>query len=93
MSNRPKRPRVRRLRVRRRSVVIVFKDRDGITLKATRRRAGRKHRVRMKVSATGRLRNRRLRPGTVYVYSVRAVDAAGFRSPTLRLRVRTHGRR
>ena len=91
--NRPKRPQVRRLRVRRRSVVIVFKVRDGIALKATRRRAGRRHRVRVKVSATGRLRNRRLRPGTVYVYRVRAVDAAGHRSSVLRLRVRTRGRR
>ena len=33
------------------------------------------------------------RPGTVYVYRVRAVDAAGSRSPTLRLRVRTRGGR
>jgi hypothetical protein len=93
VSNRPKRPRVRRLRVRRRSVVITFKVRDGISLRATRRRAGRRHRVRVKVSAAGRLRNRRLRPGTVYVYRVRAVDAAGHRSSVLRLRVRTHGRR
>jgi hypothetical protein len=91
--NRPRRPQVRRLRVRRRSVVIVFKVRDGITLKATRRRAGRRHRARVKVSATGRLRNRRLRPGTVYIYRVRAVDAAGHRSSVLRLRVRTDGRR
>ena len=73
--------------------MIVFKDRGGITLKATRRRAGRKHRMRVKVSATGRLRNRRLRPGTVYVYRVRAVDVTGHRSSVLRLRVRTHGRR
>jgi Polysaccharide deacetylase len=92
VSNRPKRPQVRRLRVRRRSVVIVFKDRRGVTLRATRRRAGRRHRVRVKVSPAGRLRNRRLRPGTVYVYRVRAVDAAGHRSSVLRLRVRTHGR-
>ena len=86
---RPKRPKVRRLRVRRRSVVIAFKVRDGIELQATRRRAGRKHRVRVKVSAGGRVRNRRLRPGTVYVYRVVAVDTAGRRSPALRLRVHT----
>jgi hypothetical protein len=93
VSNRPKRPQVRRLRVRRRSIVIAFGVRDGITLRATRRRAGRRHRLRVKVSATGRLRNRRLRPGTVYIYRVRAVDATGRRSSVLRLRVRTHGRR
>ena len=51
VSPRPQRPKLRRLRVRRRSVVIVFKVRDGITLKATRRRAGRRHRVRVQVSA------------------------------------------
>ena len=90
--SRPRRPRVRRMRVRRRSVLIALKVRDGITLKATRRRAGRKQAVRVRVSAAGRLRDRRLRPGTVYVYRVRAVDAAGSRSPTLRLRVRTRGR-
>ena len=93
VSPRPQRPKLRRLRVRRRSVVLVFKVRDGITLKATRRRAGRRHRVRVKVSAAGRVRDRRLRPGTVYVYRVVAVDAAGRRSPVLRVRVRTHRRR
>jgi Polysaccharide deacetylase len=90
---RPKRPKLRRMRVHRRSVVIVFKLRDGITLKGTRRRAGRRHRVRVKVSASGRVRNRRLRPGTVYIYRVVAVDAAGRRSLVLRLSVRTHRRR
>ena len=89
----PSRPKVRRMRVRRRSVLIVLKVRDGITLKATRRRAGRTHRVRVKVSSTGRLRNSRLRPGTLYIYRVRAVDTAGLRSPSLRLRVRTRGPR
>ena len=86
---RPKRPKVRRLRVHRRSVVIVFKARDGITLKATRRRGGRKRRVRVNVSAAGRVRDKRLRPGTVYIYRVVAVDAAGRRSRALKLRVRT----
>ena len=90
---RPKRPKLRRLRVRRRSVVIVLKVRDGITLKATRRRAGHRHRVRLNVSAAARVLDRRLRPGTVYVYRVVALDAAGHRSPGLRLRVRTHRRR
>jgi peptidoglycan/xylan/chitin deacetylase (PgdA/CDA1 family) len=87
---RPKRPKVRRLRVRRRSVLVVFKVRDGITLKATRRRAGHRRRVRVHVSAGGRLRDRRLRPGTVYRYRVVAVNAAGRRSRALKLRVRTH---
>ena len=85
----PRRPQVRRLRVRRRSIAIAFKDRDGIELQATRRRAGRKHRVHVKVSAGGRVHDTRLRPGTVYVYRVVAVDAAGRRSPPLNLRVRT----
>jgi hypothetical protein len=91
--SRPRRPRVRRVRVRRRSVLIVLKVRDGIALKATRRRAGLRNRVRVRVSSAGRLRDRRLRPGTVYVYRVRAVDAAGARSRALTLRVRTDGRR
>ena len=91
--SRPQRPKLRRKRVRRRSVVLFFKVRDGITLTSTRRRAGRRHRVRVKVSAAGRVRDRRLRPGTVYVYRVVAVDAAGRRSAVLRLRVRTHRRR
>ena len=46
--SRPKRPKLRRKRIRRRSVVLVFKVRDGITLKSTRRRAGRRHRVRVR---------------------------------------------
>jgi peptidoglycan/xylan/chitin deacetylase (PgdA/CDA1 family) len=86
----PTRPRLRRLRVHRRSVVIVFKARAGITLEATRRRARHKHRVSVKVSAAARVRDRKLRPGTVYVYRVVAVDTAGRRSPVLRVRVRTH---
>jgi hypothetical protein len=90
VSTRPKRPKLRKLHVGRRSVVIVFKARDGITLKGTRRRAGHRHRVRVKVSAAARLRDRRLRPRTVYVYRVVAVDAAGHRSAALRVRVRTH---
>jgi Polysaccharide deacetylase len=86
---RPKRPKVRRLRVRRRSVSIVFKARDGVDLRATRRRAGHKHRARVRVSARGRLRDRRLRPGTVYRYRVVAVNRDGRRSRALGLRVRT----
>ncbi len=88
-ARRPKRPKLRRLRVRRRSVLIVLKVRDGITLKATRRRAGRRHRVRVDVSAAGRARDRRLRPGTTYVYRVVAVNAERRRSRALELRVRT----
>jgi hypothetical protein len=92
-ARRPKRPRLRRLRVHRRSVVILLEAREGITLRATRNRAGRRHRVRMRVGAPARIRDRGLRPGTLYVYRVGAVDATGRRSPTLRLRVRTHRRR
>ena len=90
---RPRRPRLRRLRVGRRSIVMVFKVRDGVTLTARRRRAGRRHRKRMHVSAGGRMRDRRLRPGTLYAYRVVAVDAAGRRSTPLELRVRTRPRR
>jgi len=86
---RPRRPKLRRLRPGRRSVVIVLKARAGITLKATRRRAGHRHRVRLKVTAAGRVRDRRLRPRTRYIYRVAAVDATGLRSRTLRLTVRT----
>ena len=86
---RPRRPKLRRERVGRRSVVMVFHDRDGIALQATRRRAGRKHRVRVPVSAGARLRDRRLRPGRVYVYRVVAVNIDGVRSRSLILRVRT----
>ena len=89
---RPKRPKVRRLDVRRRSVLIVFKARGGIDLTATRRRAGRRHRVRVHVSAGGRLRDRRLRPGTVYRYRVVAVSREHRRSRALELRVRTRSR-
>jgi Polysaccharide deacetylase len=86
---RPKRPKVRRVRVRRRSVLIVFKLREGVRLTATRRRAGHRHRVRVTVSAAGRLRDRRLRPRTVYRYRIVAVSDAGRHSKALRIRVRT----
>ena len=86
---RPKRPQLRRLRVRRRSVSMVFELREGIDLRVTRRRAGRRHRVRLRVSKRGRLRERRLRPGTVYRYRVVALNSDGRRSRPLRLRVRT----
>ena len=69
--------------------MIVFRDRDGVTLHATRRRAGHRHRVRVKVSANARLRDRRLRPGRLYIYRVVAVDANDSRSRVLRLTVRT----
>ena len=90
---RPQRPKLRRLRVRRRTVVFVLEVRDGIALQATRRRAGRRHRVRVKVSAAGRVHDRGLRPGTVYIYRAVAVDALDRRSRALRLHVRTHRRR
>jgi hypothetical protein len=86
---RPKRPRLRRLRVHRRSVVMVLKRRAGVKLIARRRRAGGRHGVRVKVSDRARLRDRRLRPGTLYIYRVTAVDPAGVHGPALRLKVRT----
>jgi peptidoglycan/xylan/chitin deacetylase (PgdA/CDA1 family) len=86
---RPKRPTLRRLHVHRRSIVMILKLRAGVKLTIKRRRAGRRHSERVKVTATGRARDRRLRPGTVYVYRVVAVDPAGVRSRVLRLRVRT----
>jgi peptidoglycan/xylan/chitin deacetylase (PgdA/CDA1 family) len=91
VAERPRRPKLRKLRVRRRSVVMVFRNREGIILRATRRRAGRQHRVRVPVSAAARLHDRRVRPGRVYVYRVVAVDADGSRSPALTRRVRTRG--
>jgi hypothetical protein len=86
---RPKRPSLRKRRVGRRVVLLVFKVRKGTKLKATRRRAGRRHRVRVTVGARGRLRDRRLRPHTAYVYRVVALGPAGRRSAPLVIRVRT----
>ena len=86
---RPKRPTLRKRRVGRRNVLLVFKVRKGAKLRATRRRAGRRHRVRVAVGAGGRLRDRRLRPRTEYVYRVVAVGPSGRRSSPLVIRVRT----
>jgi peptidoglycan/xylan/chitin deacetylase (PgdA/CDA1 family) len=86
---RPSRPSVRRLRVWRRHLVMVFMPTGGARLGITRRRAGQRRRVRVAVSRGGRLRDMRLRPGTVYVYRAVAVDVAGHRSRVLRVRVRT----
>ena len=86
---RPKRPTLRKRRVGPRSVLLVFKVRKGAKLSATRRRAGRSHRVRVAVGARGRLRDRRLRPRTAYVYRVVAVGPSGRRSSPLVIRVRT----
>jgi peptidoglycan/xylan/chitin deacetylase (PgdA/CDA1 family) len=88
-AKRPRRPSLRRLRVGRRSVLMVFKRRRGIALRVTRRRAGRRHSVRVRISAGVRVRDRRLRPATVYVYRAVAIDVDGDRSRLLRLRVRT----
>jgi hypothetical protein len=85
----PERPKLRKRRVRRRSVSLHFRVRAGVTLEVTRRRAGRRHRVRLKVSAAGRLRDRGLRPGTRYVYRAVAVDTTGSRGAALTVRVRT----
>jgi peptidoglycan/xylan/chitin deacetylase (PgdA/CDA1 family) len=88
-STRPERPKLRRLRVGRRSVVMDLKLRAGVKLKVKRRRAGHRHGVRVKVSAKGRARDRKLRPGAVYIYRVTAVDPAGVRSPALRVKITT----
>ena len=85
---RPKRPSVRRLRVGRRSIVIVFRTRPGERLSVNRRRAGHRHRVPRTVSSHGRMRDRRLRPGTTYVYRAVAAGAGGA-SRARELRVRT----
>ena len=85
---RPKRPKLRRTRIGRRSVVIVLRRRDRTRLTATRHRAGRHRNVRVPVSGV-RVRDRRLHPGTVYVYRVVAVSRAGKHSRPLKLRLRT----
>ena len=43
----------------------------------------------MRARANGYLRDRRLRPRTLYVSRAVAIDRAGIRSRPLRLRVRT----
>jgi hypothetical protein len=85
---RPARPRLRRLRVGRHTVVMLLKAPAGVSLEASRRRAGQRHRRPLRVGRTGRLRDRRLRPGTTYVYRVFAVRA-GRRSRVLRVPVHT----
>jgi peptidoglycan/xylan/chitin deacetylase (PgdA/CDA1 family) len=86
---RPKRPSLRRLRVGRHTVVMFLKAPAHATLRVTRRRAGRRHRAAVRVSAAGRMRDRRLRAGTTYVYRVVAVSDTDRRSRVLRVRVRT----
>jgi hypothetical protein len=88
-SRRPRRPVLRSLRVGRHIVVMLLKAPAHSRLEAGRRRAGRRHRAALAVSATGRLRDRRLRPGTTYIYRVVAVGETGSRSRVLRLRVHT----
>lgn len=88
-SRRPHRPALRRLRVGRHTVVMLLKAPAHSTLEAVRRRAGKRHRSVVAVSATGRLRDRRLRSGTTYIYRVVAVGNTGSRSRVLRLRVHT----
>jgi peptidoglycan/xylan/chitin deacetylase (PgdA/CDA1 family) len=87
--SRPKRPSIRRLRVGRRSIVIVFRIRAGAALKVSRRRVGHRRSVPLTVSARGRLRDRRLRPGAPYVYRAVAISAAGPHSKALVRRIRT----
>jgi hypothetical protein len=88
-SLRPRRPKLRRLRVGRRQVVMVFSRIRAMKLVVTRRRAGRRHRVRVAVGTGARVRDPRLLPGTTYVYRAVAIDAAAHRSKPLRLRVHT----
>jgi hypothetical protein len=87
-AHRPSRPKLRSLYVGRRHVTMVLRAPAGARLKADRRR-GRAHRHRVRVGVRGRLRDRRLRPHTRYVYRVFAVDGQGRRSRPLVVRVRT----
>jgi hypothetical protein len=89
---RPRRPWLRKLGVGRRHVLLAFRLAPGTTLTVTRRRAGRRRRVRLGVSNAGRVRDRRLRPGTVYIYRAVAFGSGNQRSRALRLRVRTASR-
>jgi hypothetical protein len=68
---------------------MLLKAPASSTLEASRRRAGRRHRAVVRVTAAGRLRDRRLRPGTTYIYRVVAVGDGGSRSRLLRVRVHT----
>jgi hypothetical protein len=86
---RPPRPGVRSVRRSRHRIVIALRFHDGLVLRATRRRAGRRHAVRVRVGKDGRLRDRRLRPRTRYVYRITATSPAGRRSRALRVSVRT----
>jgi hypothetical protein len=85
---RPARPAVRTVRRGRHTISILLRSRAGVRLRATRRRAGRRHAVRVAVRRS-RVRDRRLARRTVYVYRVVAVDATGLHSRVLRLRLRT----
>jgi peptidoglycan/xylan/chitin deacetylase (PgdA/CDA1 family) len=88
-ATRPGRPWLRKLSVGRRRVLLVFRLAANTTLTVVRRRAGQRRRVRVAVSGAGRARDRRLRPGTVYIYRAVTVGPGGHRSRALRLRVRT----
>jgi peptidoglycan/xylan/chitin deacetylase (PgdA/CDA1 family) len=88
---RPGRPTIRRLHRGRHTIVIVLRRAGRAALRVTRRRAGRRRSVRVNVRAGGRVRDRRLRPGTTYVYRVVAIDR-GRHSRALEVRVRTRRR-
>lgn len=85
---RPQRPKARLVRAARHQVVIVFRRIGKVRFIAARRRVGHRRKVAVRVRGR-RLRDRRLRAGTAYVYRVIAVDGAGTRSTPLQLRVRT----
>jgi peptidoglycan/xylan/chitin deacetylase (PgdA/CDA1 family) len=90
-ARRPKRPSLRKLRVGRHTVVMRLRAPPHSTLRVSRRRAGRRHRAPVHVGAGGRIRDRRLRAGTTYIYRVRAISDAGRWSRVLRVRVHTRG--
>ena len=86
---RPRRPSLRRLRVGRHHVVMLLRVPAHTRLTASRRRAGHRARAVVRVTARGRLRDRRLRSHTAYIYRVVAIGDTGLRSRVLRVRVHT----
>jgi peptidoglycan/xylan/chitin deacetylase (PgdA/CDA1 family) len=86
---RPRRPALRWVHRGRGAISMALRVRRGVSLRASRRRAGRRHAVPVRVTRSGRLRDRGLRPRTAYIYRITAADRAGDRSRALRLRLRT----
>jgi hypothetical protein len=86
---RPHRPVLRSVHRGVRTILLRLRSRGAARLSVTRRRAGMRAVHRLRPSRTGRVRDRRLRPATTYVYRAQAVDAAGAHSRPLTVRVRT----